>query len=273
MSVEFPDAELLSFLKTYRKLKVKLCVDCITRSKGLHILNPTFLDRDLPRKIVTNGLEVHFKYTGQPVTCYRCGSTEHIVHNCPQRLRPRNNPSPPVAQAEKPAEVRVDLPAEKEPESNETADNTEDMESENPASYAAMASQSLFGDTQDPSHKRPSSPQNSDIPAKKGTSKPRSTPKPGLKRFMGALRQSGPDRIKVMKAMDSSMFYKCQGLFLQNSHSDMSAMDSRALHSLHINTKDEMEWAALAGKLKPDAYADLFRIWDCFSQEKPDLFR
>ena len=152
VSVEFPDAELLSFLKTYRKLKVKLCVDCITRSKGLHILNPTFLDRDLPRKIVTNGLEVHFKYTGQPVTCYRCGSTEHIVHNCPQRLRPRNNPSPPVAQAEKPAEVRVDLPAEKEPESNETADNTEDMESKNPASYAAMASQSLFGDTQDPSH-------------------------------------------------------------------------------------------------------------------------
>ena len=28
------------------------------------------LDRDLPRKVVTQGLEIFFKYTGQPITCY-----------------------------------------------------------------------------------------------------------------------------------------------------------------------------------------------------------
>ena len=76
-----------------------------------------------------------------------------------------------------------------------------------------------------------------------------------------------------MKAMDGSTFYKCRGLFLQNSHGHMSAMDSRALNSLHINTREEHEWAALAGTLKPDAYADLLRIWDSLSREKPDLFR
>ena len=42
----------------------------------------TTLDRDLPWKVMTQGLEIFFKYTGQPITCYRCGSTEHVVKNC-----------------------------------------------------------------------------------------------------------------------------------------------------------------------------------------------
>ena len=45
----------------------------------------TSLDKDLPRKVVTQGLEIFFKYTGQPITYYRCGSTEHVVKNCPKQ--------------------------------------------------------------------------------------------------------------------------------------------------------------------------------------------
>ncbi|KAK2547546.1 hypothetical protein P5673_032463 [Acropora cervicornis] len=80
VSMEYPDVELIPFLKTYGKMK-----------SGLYY-NEEFLslDKDLPRKIVTNGVEIHFKYTRQPITCYRCGSTEHVVQNCPQKARPAN---------------------------------------------------------------------------------------------------------------------------------------------------------------------------------------
>ena len=43
------------------------------------------LDKDLPHKIVTQGLEIAFKYTGQPVKCYRCGSMKHLVKECPEQ--------------------------------------------------------------------------------------------------------------------------------------------------------------------------------------------
>lgn len=42
----------------------------------------TTLNRDLLRKIVPQRMEIFFKYTGQPLTCYRCGSTDHIEKNC-----------------------------------------------------------------------------------------------------------------------------------------------------------------------------------------------
>lgn len=61
------------------------------------------LDKDLPRKMVTQGLEIYFKYTGQPMTCYRCGSSEHMVKSCPKqrsrfqhiRVEERILPGPP----------------------------------------------------------------------------------------------------------------------------------------------------------------------------------
>ena len=39
------------------------------------------INRDLPRRIVTQGVEINFKYTGQPLTCYRCNSTKHVFRN------------------------------------------------------------------------------------------------------------------------------------------------------------------------------------------------
>lgn len=47
------------------------------------------INRDLPRKIVTQGVEINFKYTGQPLTCYRCNSTEHVVRNCDKQRSTR----------------------------------------------------------------------------------------------------------------------------------------------------------------------------------------
>lgn len=87
VSMKYPDVELIPFLKTYGKMKS----DAIRRL----YYNEEFLsfDKDLPRKIVTNAVEIHFKYMRQPITCYRCGSTEHVVQNCPQKARLHKTPS------------------------------------------------------------------------------------------------------------------------------------------------------------------------------------
>ena len=96
VSVECPNVELIPFLKTYGKIKS----DALRRlycnedsfshiKRGLHVAEFLSLDKDLLCKIVTNGVEIHFKYTGQPITCYRCGSTEQVVQTCPQKARLR----------------------------------------------------------------------------------------------------------------------------------------------------------------------------------------
>ena len=95
MAVEFPDQDIINFLKRYGQLKSEnLCRLCYNKDgfrnikRGICVAEFTLLDRDLPRKMVTQGLEIFFKYTGQPITCYRCGSTDHVVKNCPkQRAR------------------------------------------------------------------------------------------------------------------------------------------------------------------------------------------
>ena len=92
VAVEFPDQEIVKFLQQYGQLKSenlrRLCYNeegFRNIERGIHVAEFTSLDRDLPRKVVTQGLEIFFKYTGQPITCYRCGSTEHVVKNCPKQ--------------------------------------------------------------------------------------------------------------------------------------------------------------------------------------------
>ena len=67
VSVEFPDSDLLPFLKTYGKLKSETLRRLYYTEqgfthieRGIRVAEFMLLDRDLPRKIVTNGLEVHY---------------------------------------------------------------------------------------------------------------------------------------------------------------------------------------------------------------------
>ena len=92
VAVEFSDQEIVKFLQQYGQLKSenlrRLCYNeegFRNIERGIRVAEFTSLDRDLPRKVVTQGLEIFFKYTGQPITCYRCGSTEHVVKNCPKQ--------------------------------------------------------------------------------------------------------------------------------------------------------------------------------------------
>jgi len=107
VSVEYPDADLLNLLATYGQLKSKSVRHLRFSEQGFtHIENGvrvvefTRIERDIPKRLVIAGLEIGFKYSGQPVTCHRCHSTEHVVKNCPKRRRhivgggDENNPPP-----------------------------------------------------------------------------------------------------------------------------------------------------------------------------------
>ena len=94
VSVEFPDKDLVSFLKQYGQLKS----DSLRRlyysdkgfthiERGIHVAEFASLERDLPRKLVTQGLEIYFRYSGQPMSCYQCGSTEYMVREWPGQRR------------------------------------------------------------------------------------------------------------------------------------------------------------------------------------------
>ena len=92
VAVEYPDQEVVNFLKQYGQLKSENLHHLFYTEEGftniehgIRVAEFTSLDRDLPQKVVTQGLEIFFKYTGQPITCYRCGLTEHAVKNCPRQ--------------------------------------------------------------------------------------------------------------------------------------------------------------------------------------------
>lgn len=86
VSVEFPDKDLVSFLKQYRQLKSDSLCQLYYSDEGFTLIERGIcvaefvsLEWDLPRKLVAQGLEIYFKYSGRPMSCYRCGSTEHMV--------------------------------------------------------------------------------------------------------------------------------------------------------------------------------------------------
>ena len=106
VSVEFPDEQLLPPLQQYGQLKSNTLRRLYFAEegyqhikRGIRMAEFLALDKDLPRKIVTQGLEIAFKYTGQPVTCYRCCSTEHLVKDCPKQREPRQARAPAGGEA------------------------------------------------------------------------------------------------------------------------------------------------------------------------------
>ena len=95
VSVEFPDDSLISLLEQYGELKFRklrrlhFAEEGFTHiERGARVAEFTRITHDIPKKMVLAGIEFGFKYSGQPATCYRCQSTEHVVKDCPKRRRP-----------------------------------------------------------------------------------------------------------------------------------------------------------------------------------------
>ena len=233
-----------SFLKAYDKMKT----DTLPRlyysekgfshiERGIRMAELLSLDKDLPRKIVTNGVEIHFKYTGQPITCYRCGSAEHVVQHCPQKARFRRNPSPPGDNTACNTETAT-TPGQ--PDTMDTAPPQSD-DIATPASYADAATPVLFPDSQDLTEPArncpPSSPVKDDNPSAKKTTV---SEKIAVfeKTFLQAVKERGPARTKLMHLVSSRLFVIFVILnhatdFFINSTSNVGAQ-TKTWHSFYL---------------------------------------
>lgn len=306
VSVEFPDEELLKILKDHGQLKT----DALRRlffneegfrhiERGIRVAEFVSITKDLPRKVVTQGLEIFFKYSGQPTTCYRCHSTEHVVKDCPKQRRARPFTS------RTPEETRGDSPDEQSSTSMETQDSAVEeqtseisessslsQETPRPTFAEITATPELFSEDSlsvDSRKRPPSSPAKDDPAAKKAShttkqptasaahplqssddNSPRESP--FLKTFMRAIKKPGTERSRLMNAMSGPTYYKCRGLFLQYTHGNHSDADLKSLSVKNLNDKELDAWSACHRTLSIDAYGELLKICEELRRVNPALF-
>ena len=301
VAVEFPDQEIVKFLQQYGQLKSenlrRLCYNeegFRNIERGIRVAEFTSLDRDLPRKVVTQGLEIFFKFTGQPITCYRCGSTEHVVKNCPkQRLRFSHiraedrvltdppNPTTPQASLEPQMETNSDETSEDTPPVENSADvspltlSYTSVTAPTPDLSLASASQDLFDSQSQQSRKRPPS---SCGKAHKPEPKQRAVSdkvkaSPTIQGFLRGLKQSGPERTKLMNIIQGPQYYRAHALYLQYKHGHFADLDLNHDVRHGLNDREEDAWVQLHRTLGQDAFTELVEMSEDLGRKQPGLFK
>lgn len=215
----------------------------------------TKINRDLPRRIVTQGVEINFKYTGQPITCYWCNSTEHVVRNCDKqhRVKPTVNqrlaasgggeaiPGPPIPSTATDDTITEDM-------DHETEKTTSEPSQSQPLSYAQVsdpneelspssASRDLF-DTSPQSRKRPpSSPAKSDNsePKQQRASSVTATHDPAFKFLYTAAKQASIERKKLTTTIPGPQYYRCRALYLQHRFGNLADLDLQSPARRNLN--------------------------------------
>lgn len=113
--IEYPDADLLDILSRYGKIKEVRRLhmkepDLAEFENGVRVAAFESIDKPLPQRVTVAGLSIGFKYTGQPKSCVRCSSFDHLVKDCPLRRRHKSTTTPSsmgkvTANAEPSAEI------------------------------------------------------------------------------------------------------------------------------------------------------------------------
>ena len=223
LPVEYPDMKLINLLKGYGQLKSENLRRLFYTEpgfthieRGIRVAEFMKIDKDMPRKLVIGGVELHFKYTGQPMACYRCGSNEHLVRACPKPPRNRTDNNARAdnnATTSQNSETTVaDMDTAETPESQENTNiTTQDSSATETLSYAAIM-QSEF--TEGYRKRRPHSPPADDNPTAKKPLNSEKTPT-FLQAFLQALKEKGTNRKKLIQKVDGKRFYTLRSLYLQ----------------------------------------------------------
>ena len=172
--------------------------------------------KDLPQEVVTQGLEIFSKYTGQPITCYRCGTADHVVKNCPKqrsrighlRVEDRVLPGLPNPPDSKEAQLESETITPSTQDSDDEDRTPSETLSSTPVLYSGVVSRNLFSEPSKTSRKKPPpSPEKSGNPEPKkaaaSNGKPATAAKPrcetpAIKFLKKALHQTGPEQTKLM---------------------------------------------------------------------------
>ena len=300
--VEFPDETVVALLKEYGELKSTNLRRLYYKEegfahieRGIRVAEFRRLHRDVPRRIATQGVEINIKYTGQPATCHRCHSTEHLVRNCPkQRVRTTRSAEsggeatrpPPAPPSTEETENSEEMEFSDQPPTSETDETEAEDTPSPPRSYASvsastpavspsMVSRDLF-DATPQSRKRPSaSPEKADKPEAKQRAVEAEHPKenPALKLFITALKQAGPDRTKLMNAIPGSKYYRFRALYLQHKHGNFADLELRSAARRGLSERETDAWTELHGTISQDAFAELIRICEELGRANPGLFK
>ena len=298
VAVEFPDQEIIKFLQQYGQLKSenlrRLCYNeegFRNIERGIRVAEFTSLDRDLPRKVVTQGLEIFFKYTGQPITCYRCGSTEHVVKNCPKERsrfshiraedRVLADPPNPTTPQESQMETNSDETSEDTPPVENSADRSPLTQSyasvtaPSPDLSLSSASRDLFDSQSQQSRKRPpSSPGKADKPEPKQRAvSDKGKASPTIQGFLRGLTQSGPERTKLMNIIQGPQYYRARALYFQYKHGNFADLDLNHAVRRGLNDREQDAWVHLHRTLGQDAFAELVAMSEDLGRKHPGLFK
>ena len=301
--MEFPDETVVDLLKEYGELKSTNLRRLYYKEegfahieRGICVAEFRQLHRNVPRRIATQGVEINIKYTGQPATCHRCHSTEHLVRNCPkQRVRTTRS-------AESEGEATRPPPA---PPSTEDTENTENMEfsDQPPSSEDSATDDTEAEDTPSPPRRDASvsastpavspsmvscdlfeaTPQSRigplHHPKKPTNRRPNNTPlkqpkeNPALKVFLTALKQAGPEHTKLMNTIPGSQYYRFRGFYLQHKHGNFADLDLRSAVRCGLSERETAAWTELHGTISQDAFAELSRICEELGRANPGLFK
>ena len=301
VAVEFPDEEVLKILKAYGCLKSDNLrrlyyteEGCEGIERGIRVAEFLALDRDVPRKLVTQGLELFFKYSGQPLTCYRCGSADHVVRNCPkQRARfghirvedrvlsdPPNPPDPQVTQesAMDTADISTGEPSStpqlfSEPASGDSSSSPPSFTSvtaSSPDPSLATASRELFESRKRP----PLSPEKAETPAPKeqrGVEGDGKTAQ-SIREFLRALKKTGSERSQLMSKISGPEYYRARAHYLQYKHGNFAVLDLKSAARRGLSDRETDAWEDLHGLIGQDAFAVLVRFSEDIRRKHPGLF-
>ena len=108
---------------------------------------------------MTQGLKIFCKYTGQLITCYRCGSTEHVIKNCPKQPSRFNHihaedhvlsapPNPPNSQEMQ--EIQMETTGAEDSDDEISESVSSETLSLTPDLYSGAVSCDLFAEPNDP---------------------------------------------------------------------------------------------------------------------------
>ena len=110
LPIEFPDSELTNLLQVYGEVKGTRRLyhkeqGLENLENGCRVVSFSKLKKPIPVRLSYKGISIGFKYTGQPRSCLRCSSFEHLVAECPYKKAKSTTtinhsvPPPPKEQA------------------------------------------------------------------------------------------------------------------------------------------------------------------------------
>ena len=261
--IEFADSELKTLLSFYGEIKSVRRLfhkeeGLENLENGCRVLAFSKLAKPLPVRLSYKGISIGFKYTGQPKSCLRCSSFDHLVAECPYKrakaaATKTQQASPPTPrQAEtttattSPSESQMEI-SPSEPSPPAVSLSQAEQQAPSPAQSPAPLAQSTH-------RKRPL-----DSPSK-GQGKKASLDGFGI--FQEDLR-ARKDNDKL-QAVSKDIVLKARAYLLQLTKGDFKEVSSQDAKQIKLQDRQPVFkiWESLQGISSKDSKSELLKFYN-----------